>query len=177
MRLTLTCRGSLPPTQKGMSSVKADLRRAFHRQIKSQVGRLLTDKSQPYMTTFMGGHEFISPAHKGFWTAVELDVPILTRNLIRPGDVDNRLKTLIDGLTRSANPQQLQSFSSPAEGGATFCLLDDDRLVDRVAVDTRVWHEPGLATNEALVVATAKLVLHQEATMNTPMHTLFFLVS
>jgi len=41
-------------------------------------------------------------------------------------------------------------------------------------------HDPRLAnvaTNEALVIVTARLVLHQEATMNTPMQTLFFLVS
>jgi hypothetical protein len=177
MRLTLTYRGALPPKQRGVSTVKAQLRRAFHPQIKANVGRLLTSKNEHFMTTEVGGHSFVSPVHPQFRTAAELDILLLTAKGLRPGDVDNRLKTLIDGLTRPGNPEQLQGFTQPDEGGPTFCLLDDDRYVTRINLDTRTWHEPNLDRNEAMAVVTATLVLSPDATMNTPVQTLFFLVS
>lgn len=177
MKLTLTYRGPLPPKQRGVSAVKADLRRAFHPQIKAQVGRLLSEQTEESLRTTVGEFEFVSPAHPTLRTDVELDVLLLSPHKPKSGDVDNRLKTLVDGLTRPANPQQFQGFSAPAGGGPTFCLLDDDNRVQRLSLDSRVWHDPSAAANDALVVVTAKVVLSQTADLKNPMATLWFLVS
>ena len=85
---------------------------------------------------------------------------------MRPGDADNRLKTLVDGLTRPANAQQVAGHVAPGDGGPHFCLLDDDNLVQSIALDSRRWHA---AQNDAdtLVVVTARIVLSDDATLSS----------
>jgi hypothetical protein len=52
------------------------------------------------------------------------------------GDIDNRLKTLLDGL-RIPLPGEIGSTDAPAEGeDPLYCLLEDDVLVTRLAVTT-----------------------------------------
>jgi hypothetical protein len=53
------------------------------------------------------------------------------------GDIDNRLKTLFDGLLIPKEANQLGSYSSPGVGeDPFFCLLEDDSLITSVAVET-----------------------------------------
>jgi hypothetical protein len=119
----------------------------------------------------------VAPAHTALRTAAELDVLLLTpassRNV---GDVDNRLKTLIDGLTRPANAGQMQHFVPPADGGPTYCLMDDDQLVKRLTVDARRWFEAGIPLDEALVVVTASIVLGDNADMSSPTGNIFLVL-
>lgn len=159
MKLTLTYQGPLPPKQRGVSPVKAVLRAAFHPQIKAQIAPRIVHGAAPNMTSAVNGHAFLSPSHATFQTAVELDVLLLAPHSIRAGDVDNRLKTLIDGLTRPANQQQLDGHVDPSDGGPTYCLTDDDGLVKRIGLDSRRWYQPTLGENDALVVVTATIVL------------------
>lgn len=177
MKLTLSYQGPLPPKQRGVSVVKADLRRAFHPQIKSQISGLTDKTNLPLMTTQIGGYEFVSPAHSSLRTAIELDIMLLSPRVRLPaGDVDNRLKTLIDGLTRPGNAQQLQGFAEPEEGGPTYCLMDDDQLVQRIGLDSRAWHVPQDGTSDALVVVTAAIVLGEGSDLSNPMASLFFVI-
>lgn len=144
--------------------MKARLREAFHGQIKTHVDRRLSPVDRAHVSTEVGGQTFLSPVHRWLNTAVELDVLLLVppaRRLV--GDPDNRLKTLIDGLTRPANDQQMQGHVPPSEGGPTYCLMDDDGLVKRLSVDSRRWFEPTTEPQEALVVVTATLVLDDDA--------------
>jgi hypothetical protein len=160
MRMTLTYRGPLPPRQRGVSPVKAELRRAFHPQIHVQLAPRLGPDGAKRATTEVDGHAFVSAAHPDLGTVVELDVLLLTApSRSRIGDLDNRLKALVDGLTRPANGQQMQDFRVPDEGGPTFCLMDDDRLVRQLRVDYRPWHERTGSPGEALVIVTAVLAL------------------
>lgn len=177
MKLTLTYQGPLPSKQRGVSPVKARLRAAFHPQILAQSqGRLRAD-SRTRLTTNIGSREFISLAHPNFDTAVELDILMLAPRGRRPvGDTDNRLKTLIDGLTRPANLNQLQDYEAPDEGGPTYCLMDDDNLVQRIGVDSRTWHVPPLGSPEALVVVTASIVISDTATMQSPVGNIFLVL-
>jgi hypothetical protein len=87
----------------------------------------------------------------------ELDVLILTPTAIaRPADLDNRLKTLIDGLTRPGNLQQLPpGHSTPA---TTFCLLEDDGLVTRLSVDSRPRLGRPVGSTDVLVVVSVNIV-------------------
>lgn len=176
MKLTLTYHGPLPSTQRGVSDAKAQLRRAFHPQIKEQIAHMLASSRQ-YVTSEFEGYQFISPAHERFRTAVELDVLLLTRpgrRLI--GDTDNRAKTLIDGLTRPANKQQMKGFREPDGGGPTYCLLDDDALVNRMTIDSRHWFDPTAEVNGALVVVTAQIVLGKNADMTAPSGNIFLVL-
>lgn len=177
MKLTLSYQGALPPKQRGVSAVKAELRRAFHPQIEAQIRGFVDESNLPYLTTIVDGHSFVSPAHERFRTAVELDILLLAPRGRRPaGDTDNRLKTLVDGLTRPANSQQMQGFTEPDDGGATYCLMDDDRLVQRIGLDSRPWHVPQDGRTDALVVVTATIVLGEGADNSSPVGTIFFVI-
>lgn len=176
MEFTLTYQGPLPPKQRGISPVKAKLRAAFHPQIKAILDPRLSDTVRPLLTTTIHGHEFVSPASDTLATAAELDIMLLTPPSQRVGDADNRLKTLIDGLTCPANRQQLQSHNDPVDGGATYCLLGDDKLVQRVNLDTRRWYGAPDDPTASLVVVTARLVLSTHATTGSPVSSLFLVL-
>ncbi|CAO1649456.1 hypothetical protein NYA9BBAC_00356 [Salinibacterium sp. NYA9b] len=178
MKLTLSYIGPLPATQGRVSKVKATLREHFHPQIKAQVQGFTGGGVLPMITSEVEGHGFVSPAHDKFRTAVELDVLLLTPPSRRPvGDPDNRLKTLIDGLTRPANSQQMQDFTHPSDGGPTYCLMDDDFLVKRVGLESRVWHSPEAASEgHALVIVTATIVLGEGSSDTNPFANIFFLL-
>ncbi len=53
----------------------------------------------------------------------------------REGDIDNRLKTLLDSFTM---PDQNQTPDGSPDTGETpfFCLLEDDKLITGLAVKT-----------------------------------------
>ena len=74
-------------------------------------------------------------------TLAKLDVLLLRPeppgHLFRHGgDIDNRVKTLVDAL-RMPSLQELPDGDAPRDGeDPFFCLLKDDALVTRLAVDT-----------------------------------------
>lgn len=56
---------------------------------------------------------------------------------VEGGDIDNRLKTLFDSLRVPSSLSELPHNASPGVGEDPFyCLLEDDNLITRVAVDT-----------------------------------------
>ncbi|WP_162908141.1 hypothetical protein [Allorhizocola rhizosphaerae] len=176
MKLTLTYEGVLPSRRNGISTAKAALRSAFHPQLVEQVRNRVNPKNLPRITSTVEGQEFVSIANKYLRTAVELDVLLLTRRGVRAsGDMDNRLKTLIDGLTRPQNKEQMRAFQPPHGGGPMYCLLDDDDRVVRLGIDSRRWYDPRANDGDALVVITATMVLGEDASMNnqTPTANLF----
>jgi hypothetical protein len=75
------------------------------------------------------------------------DVP---GSVIHAGDLDNRIKTLIDTLRRPQNAQELREFETPSEGeNPFFCLLEDDKLVSSLSVDTDTLLDPITGDNDA----------------------------
>lgn len=53
------------------------------------------------------------------------------------GDIDNRLKTLLDGLRLPRGPNEgRQAEPGAPEPDPFFCLLEDDALITRVSVET-----------------------------------------
>jgi hypothetical protein len=79
--------------------------------------------------------------------------------VIRSGDIDNRLKTLFDALTMPGDALQVSSHPTPEAGeDPFFCLLEDDSLITRAAVETDVLLEPVTGDpNDVRVVVTVKL--------------------
>ena len=72
----------------------------------------------------------------------ELDVTLLRQQapgqlLGEGGDIDNRLKTLLDALRRpSTQEAQVAQITKRPDDDPIHCLLQDDALVTRVNVDT-----------------------------------------
>lgn len=57
------------------------------------------------------------------------------------GDIDNRLKTILDALRRPRNPTEVPRRALPDEN-PMYVLLEDDRLVTHLEVETDVLHLP-----------------------------------
>jgi hypothetical protein len=67
------------------------------------------------------------------------------------GDLDNRIKTLFDGL-RVPLPHEVEQPTTESDA-VTFCLLEDDALVTDFAVRTdRLLTHPGAGESEVLLV-------------------------
>ncbi|CAN5369253.1 hypothetical protein BH10PSE10_BH10PSE10_08180 [soil metagenome] len=59
------------------------------------------------------------------------------RGVLSAGDLDNRIKTLIDGLRMPMNASELRGNEIPANDECPFfCLLADDNLVTALAVES-----------------------------------------
>jgi len=146
MRFRLFYRGNLQANARPQQ--KADLRRVFHNQLEvlwqqdplSSMAKYIYPNYQPndcYLGEQRGNTIFYPIVSGKIWTIAELDILML-----RPGnpgsiwegggDIDNRLKTLFDSLkvpdTNAAHHHEGQD--------RLFCLLQDDKLITRVSVET-----------------------------------------
>lgn len=64
-------------------------------------------------------------------------------SVVSAGDLDNRIKTLIDALRKPANASELMGNEIPLEGeDPFFCLLEDDRLITGFTVESDRYLEP-----------------------------------
>lgn len=153
MRFSLTYEGSLPPKQRGISPVKTALRAAFAPQLREQISRFYPDGVPDEHTKVISGTHYQALVTSVLSNAAELDILMLTpRSLNRPGDVDNRVKTLLDGLTLP-NPG-----SGIVDDDARLCLLEDDKLVSRYSVDARPWLGRKAGSADALIIISVSIV-------------------
>jgi len=69
--------------------------------------------------------------------------------LLHGGDLDNRIKTLIDALRLPADGGELKGNETPGPGeDPFFCLLDDDRAVTSLAVETDLLLDPPINNSD-----------------------------
>jgi hypothetical protein len=137
---TLTYDGSLP--SNGRAQQKHDMRVAFHPQLSdlwNQPG--IGQNANEAPVADVGGKKFRSLVHPRWTFRADLDITMLRPeepgNLIVGGDIDNRLKTLFDGLTRPHQAQDFPAAWSPTEDqDPLLCLLDDDSLIKKISVRT-----------------------------------------
>jgi hypothetical protein len=59
-----------------------------------------------------------------------------SRQVYTGGDLDNRLKTLFDGLRMPNDPQEIPQGGWLPSGGAFHCLLEDDCLIVGLSIST-----------------------------------------
>ncbi len=75
----------------------------------------------------------------------KMDVTILSRDepgaIINGGDLDNRMKVLLDALT-VPQPNQWQRETPEDDERPFFCLLDDDHLITEISIRTARLHRP-----------------------------------
>ena len=143
MEFTLTYDG--PLAANGRPSQKHDIRLALHPQLKElwEHKPLIKfyDFGGPSIST-AGGYTFASLVHPRWNFRAKLDILMLRpeppgRIVISKGDIDNRLKTLFDALTRPIYSQDIPKAWTPAaDEDPLHCLLEDDGLITTVAVST-----------------------------------------
>ena len=155
MRFTLTYHGPLRGSGGGTAAHKHEVRRALHPQLSElwtheplqhKVPDWLaaeppSDASDATALREVGGHLFAVLVQAPLKLVVELDILLLRPedpgSIVQRADIDNRLKTLFDALRRPEVAQEIPTDWIPtAQERPLHCLLDDDRLITRVNVDT-----------------------------------------
>ncbi|RWP46723.1 hypothetical protein [Mesorhizobium sp.] len=87
------------------------------------------------------GYCFVPLVRKDWRLMCSLEILFLRHDppgsVIHSGDLDNRIKTLIDALRKPDNATELRGNETPAEGeDPFFCLLEDDKLVTGLNVES-----------------------------------------
>jgi hypothetical protein len=161
----LLYKGALPPQSSGGGNLveKHQIRRQLHCQLKELwrhhqiLQRMMDDiPGMPDPVTgprtgkrweFLAsdytkyGYRFLPLVNKKWGLGCSLDIVFLRRDspgqiIIDGGDLDNRMKTLFDGLRIPQYNQEAEKFP-PQDGEEPFyCLLEDDRLITDVSVTT-----------------------------------------
>jgi hypothetical protein len=87
------------------------------------------------------GHAFCAIARARFKVRCGLKIDLLVNHepgsvITKAGDLDNRLKTLIDGLRVPAGRQEIKTFTSSEKLAADkyVCLLEDDVLITSLQI-------------------------------------------
>jgi hypothetical protein len=148
MKFKLIYYGELMTNPKKRSQHISDIRMKFHNQLKQLVElepwnhlkehmMLPVATKQPIITKNIGGVEFnpiISDKMKMF---AELDITMLHPESVgfARADIDNRIKTLMDGLRAPQNAHEIGE-NTPKNMGPIYTLLDDDHLVSKLSVNT-----------------------------------------
>lgn len=91
--------------------------------------------------------------------------PDVPGSLIKSADIDSRLKTLFDAFKMPVDSAQLGKYQQPSEDENPFyCLLEDDKLITHVSVETDMLLEPTPAAigknalkNDARIVVDVKI--------------------
>jgi len=151
VKFRLVYDGELPSEQRSTAFTKHTIRKQLHPQLKalweqdpllSHIGRDTlsgTQKIDLLADDFaMCGYRFVPLVRQIAYTACRLDILVLLRDepfsvfsggSRNAGDLDNRIKTLIDGLRMPRQCSELAGEPPAAGENPFFCLLDDDRLV------------------------------------------------
>lgn len=87
------------------------------------------------------GGRFVPLVSKQGGFTCSLDVLFLRRGhpgdlIASGGDIDNRMKILLDGLTMPSNIPDLGGLPLEADENPFFCLLEDDSLITSLSVTT-----------------------------------------
>ena len=73
------------------------------------------------------------------------------------GDLDNRVKTLLDALRMPRNVDELPTGDKPGhDENPLFCLLEDDALSNSFSVTTHRWLDPKVTLKEVILMVTVR---------------------
>jgi hypothetical protein len=173
MRFRLTYAGRLPPVgDSNQLETKWEIRRQISPQLEElyRVHPVLSARAdsilwvgKPTTAAFDAVREpktildrqFISLVRASVGLTCRLDITYLRRGepgrlILEKGDLDNRLNTLFDGLRL---PHQSDMHKAVKSDGPMYCLLEDDKLVTGVAIDTdRLLSIPPTASDDYSLV-------------------------
>ena len=99
------------------------------------------------------GYRFVPLVQEKFSLSCTLDILFLRRDMpgsvISAGDLDNRIKTLIDALRRPQSKNELRGNETPKKDEEPFyCLLEDDKLVTKLSVETDNLLDPSMSNSD-----------------------------
>jgi hypothetical protein len=103
----------------------------------------------------MGGHNCIPVVRKSLFLTCALNILFLRKEgpgslVASGGDLDNRIKTLFDGLRM---PTHDEGAAEKADRDPLFCLLEDDALITDVVIRTdRLLSRPGSSSSEVRLI-------------------------
>lgn len=107
-----------------------------------------------------GQHKFVALVRSDLELTAELDIIFLRREfpgtaILQGGDLDNRLKTLLDALRLPKDRHEIpESFTPQPDECPLFCLLEDDCLVTSIKISA------GLLLNSKVDKSDVHLVIH-----------------
>lgn len=145
MKFRLHYRGRLP--SNGGKAIKCEIRNALMAQLNT-VWEQLPLNSKDWLNTKyeftaiknIAGQKFSAIVNKDHFAVAEIDILFLrpeplTGLVDHGGDIDNRMKTLLDALS-IPNAKQLSSRYPHTEfDGISHCLLEDDKLISRLNIE------------------------------------------
>jgi hypothetical protein len=173
MEFTLHYRGPLKAAtgRNKRKDHKHDLRRHFHKQLKElwklpQLSEfqnaLLVPKPETLESRALlrrvGQYHFAPLISSYFDLVASLEIVMLRpepegRIFVRSGDIDNRLKTLLDALKVPNETAALPDNIPPSSDETPFfCLLEDDSLITNVDIQTAHWLEPDVQDSDEVVL-------------------------
>ncbi len=171
MEFTLVYRG--PLKSNGSPAEKHSIRRQIHRQMQMlwqqqplkhygpPSGHYLSDTPPQGETSLIqkvAGFRFAPLISLKLSLIAELSVTFLRPEapgslISQGGDIDNRLKTLLDALRMPKVVSELPAGTSPAvDEDPFFCVLEDDNLVTKVSVATDRLLDPVQSNAEVLLL-------------------------
>ena len=161
----------------GTARDKQEIRRAFHPQLRdlwtklplSELRRCVNDgppdgsRPVPRLLRDIGAFRFAPLVSPKLNLVARLKIEFLRPQepgalVSTGGDIDNRIKTLLDALRMPKNPDELPKEDAPrADEMPFFCLLEDDVLVTELAVITdRLLDAP--SPEEVLLLIQVRLI-------------------
>jgi len=150
LHLTLFYQGQLRAQQGrcGVTEHKHELRTAFHYQLSEFWRKHPPLKafenpvvaSPNFVVKNVGPFRFKPLVSSEYAAVADINLFMLragaTGEILKGGDIDNRLKTLFDALSIPSQDNQLPSQAPGDDQVPFYCLLEDDRLVSSVRVET-----------------------------------------
>lgn len=177
MRVRLVYRGRLRSNQRDpidgqldkLAEHKHAIRKEFHLQVRTQFSE--SESLRGHMGDVeaqVGSYRFVPLVRKAWRLSCSVGVLFLRHDppgsVLTAGDLDNRVKTLIDTLRMPANVGELRGNEQPSsDEDPFFCLLEDDNLVSAIRVETGRLLIPPRSTRdedrqEAVIVVTADIL-------------------
>ena len=167
MEFTLIYRGPLKSNARPKD--KQEIRRVFHRQLrklwsqnplKSFAQYLVDDppKGEISVIKTIESFRFAPLVTEKLRLVAELEIILLRPEapgsiVTRGGDIDNRLKTLLDSMRMPHRKSELPNGDTSKEGeDPFFCLLEDDNLITSISVKTDRLLEPVNSSSEVVLL-------------------------
>jgi hypothetical protein len=159
MRLRLTYIGGLRAAE-GTATEKQNLRKHFHRQLRllwdthPSLRKQLTTTGPPRSLKHFRAAEFerlgsnyVPLVRKEAGLDCSVNILMLRPDppgtLVKSGDLDNRIKTILDGLRMPDSRAELGDHSTPTDDEKPFyALLEDDGLITQLSIETDTLLEP-----------------------------------
>jgi hypothetical protein len=147
MKFKLLYFGEILVNPKKRAQHISDIRMQFHPQLKKLLEHSPWNNMTRYMmpgatkspvtTKHVGGIDFNPIITPNLKLIAELDIQMLHPEIVGVArtDIDNRIKTLLDGLRCPQNEHEI-SENTPRNIGPIYTLLDDDHLVTKMSINT-----------------------------------------